>query len=277
MRREATERLTVAARRTFMAKSLWLLFLLAGCGSVDGAAEPGPITELTTQAMVLESKEHGPELCLSVLESLPPQCGDIPITNWDWAAAPGEETLNGTTWGDRYVVVGTFDGMRFTLTRPVTQAHAQPADASPSELATPCPEPDGGWPSSHGDLSTEQAAAGVLRAARRLPGFGHFWLDRSTRMVINVAVTGDLTVAERALRKVWDGPLCVSTTERTEKELRRIEREVRRVDGMSSSAVGQGAVSVHVKYDDGSLQRQLDAKYGAGAVVVTSALKPYSP
>jgi hypothetical protein len=35
-------------------------------------------------------------------------------------------------------------------------------------------------------------------------------------------------------------------------------------------------VSLEVIHDDGTLQRELDATYGAGLVVVASALKPYA-
>ena len=55
-------------------------------------------------------------LCLgTILESLPPQCGDVRIANWDWDRIKGEERLSGTTWG-RYHVMGTLDGKAFIVT-----------------------------------------------------------------------------------------------------------------------------------------------------------------
>jgi hypothetical protein len=54
--------------------------------------------EVTGVGTVVESPAHGPQLCLgAIMLSLPPQGGGPPITNWEWAAVTGNETLNGTT------------------------------------------------------------------------------------------------------------------------------------------------------------------------------------
>jgi hypothetical protein len=66
----------------------------------------------------------------------------------------------------------------------------------------------------------------------------------------------------------------VSNAERTEAELRRIQREVNDVDGMLTSSAGFDVVDLSVVYDDGSLQRRLDDRYGKGVVRVSSALAP---
>ncbi len=66
-------------------------------------------------------------------------------------------------------------------------------------------------------------------------------------------------------------------------QVQRTEKEVNAVlDGMSSIPGFQGGSGIGVDnhadltvtYDDGSYQRWLDAAYGAGTVVVTSALTP---
>lgn len=44
--------------------------------------------------------------------------------------------------------------------------------------------------------------------------------------------------------------------------------------GALSGYPGSGCVELFVTYDDGSIQRALDAKYGDGVVVVLSALRP---
>jgi hypothetical protein len=45
--------------------------------------------------------------------------------------------------------------------------------------------------------------------------------------------------------------------------------------GDFGSAIGDGYITIDVTYDDGSLQSQLDERYGDGAVQVTSLLRPY--
>jgi hypothetical protein len=94
--------------------------LLAGCGTGEQdtgqAGAPPTVTApmwkpspqlYEASATVLDDGRRGPMLCLGmILTSLPPQCGDVPIANWDWNAVEGEHSQAGTTWGD-YHVVGT--------------------------------------------------------------------------------------------------------------------------------------------------------------------------
>jgi hypothetical protein len=62
----------------------------------------------------------------------------------------------------------------------------------------------------------------------------------------------------------------------TNDELMRIEREIRDdLPGDYGSAIGDGFVMLDVRYDDGSLQSQLDERYGDGAVEVTSFFRWY--
>jgi hypothetical protein len=61
----------------------------------------------------------------------------------------------------------------------------------------------------------------------------------------------------------------------TEAELLRIHSELRDLPGLLAGSSGFGVVDVTVVHDDGTLQRRLDEKYGAGLVRVTSALQPY--
>jgi hypothetical protein len=44
---------------------------------------------------------------------------------------------------------------------------------------------------------------------------------------------------------------------------------------MLTAGTGRDRVDLEVVYDDGSLQRDLDNRFGAGLVVVASALRPY--
>ncbi len=97
--------------------------------------------EYETHTTVLESPQHGPELCLGgVATSLPPQCGGVPITNWDWDEVDDDESRNGTTWVSAHVR-GTYDGERFTLTAPPGPFVPQETE-NPERFQPACNEPD---------------------------------------------------------------------------------------------------------------------------------------
>ncbi|ROR90909.1 hypothetical protein [Nocardioides aurantiacus] len=76
--------------------------------------------DLIGSGTVLESPEHGPQLCWAVMQSNPPQGRGPDITNWDWSKVTGHESVDGTTWGD-LTVVGTYAAGALTLTRPPTR------------------------------------------------------------------------------------------------------------------------------------------------------------
>src|SRR5688572_3418701 len=79
-----------------------MVLLTAACGAGEpgavggstGAGDdappptvPAPDSEQLYEAdgIVLEDDSHGPELCLGgVALSLPPQCGGVPLANWEW-------------------------------------------------------------------------------------------------------------------------------------------------------------------------------------------------
>ncbi len=85
---------------------------------------------------VLESPRHGPELCGSIRESLPPQCSGLPVRNWGWAAVKGVESLNGTTWGTWHVT-GTLDGEAFVLTEVPRVAETEQVLEGPTRRPYP--------------------------------------------------------------------------------------------------------------------------------------------
>lgn len=285
---------------------LTLCTALVACGEVTEApraADAPPTHVPTTTApsepevlrgvgIVLDDGD-GPELCLGgVMESLPPQCGGPALVGWDWAEIPDEHAASGTRWTDGVVVTGRYDGDTFTLTEPAVPLDEYdgplPSGGADRSLETPCPEPAGGWPTDHpGTMADfEEAAA----AAARLEGYADVWVDyleppdhsvegdgyEPDNVVLNVRVVGDREAAASELRKTWPGALCVSTAERTEAELRRIQHEVNEVEGMLGSSAGFDAVDLRVVHDDGSLQERMDERYGEGAVRVASALVPPS-
>jgi hypothetical protein len=132
------------------------LLLLAGCAA-GGPGGDGPAQTAAAQGRryqttgtVLQSPDHGPELCLTGMAGWLPACRGLPITNWRWDQVEGHQTAHGTTWGT-YHLVGTYDGASFTVIRadlapPMRRPSA--AERFKDEPKSPCPEPEGGWPVS---------------------------------------------------------------------------------------------------------------------------------
>jgi hypothetical protein len=172
--------------------------------NVPTTVPSGPV--LRTIATVLESPQHGPQLCLgAIADSLPPQCGGLPIEGWDWAAVTAD-SASGTTWGE-YYVEGHFDGTTFTVAGP--PRHPTDADRmlfpywSPA-LVSPCTDLA---PVAAG---TDEQLAAVLELAPTLGDFAGLWLDTTVApQIVNVAFTANRPAHEADLRAVWPGPLCV--------------------------------------------------------------------
>ena len=194
-------------------------FLLA-CGDDDGSevgtgdgASDDPTREYEASVTVLESPEHGPQLCGGVMDSYPPQCGGPDIVGWDWDAVDAE-SANGTTWGE-YHVVGTWSDDTFTLTRPAT-APEPPGDRDEHDFSPACAEPEV-VDATHGQEQWE----GVT-----IPERVALWVsdpagDWDGPFVLNVVVRpGAGDAARAAIRERYLGALCI--TERdgpTEAEL----------------------------------------------------------
>jgi hypothetical protein len=291
-----------------------LALLLGACGEVAPPSADAPAESPTTPptptkptaspglvrgiGTVLDDGD-GPELCLGpIMSSLPPQCGGPRLAGWDWSTVESAHRA-GVRWTvPEYVVTGTFDGTTFAVTGPPLRSEdydgPRPARSYEQEtrLATPCPEPEGGWRPVDPARTSHRTLQQVARAAEHLDGYAGLWWDQSVnpahadpgaepasmndpqRLVVNVRVVGDTAAAETELRKVWGGALCVSAATRTAAELRRIQTEVARVPGLLAASAGHDVVDLDVAYDDGSLQRRFDADYGAGVVRVHSAIFP---
>lgn len=240
--------------------------------------------QTATLATVLDDGD-GPQLCLGgVAESMPPQCDGLPMEGWDWAEQQMHESAGGTRWG-LFHLRGTFDGTTFTVGEVVPAALYDPmADLPEDALATPCPEPEGGWRVLDPASTTNEALDATFNAASALPGYVMAWMDQArdpraandpTKLIINVAVTGDPAEAEAKLRETWGGKLCVSTAELTERELTAIQAELRDLPGLlGSGSTRPDHLDVDVVHDDGTIQAWVDEQYGAGLVSVNSALVP---
>jgi hypothetical protein len=280
-----------------------LVLLLAACGAEaeePAAPEPPAPALYEANAMVLEAGDAGPMLCLgAVAESYPPQCGDIPLTGWDWDAVEGEERAAGTVWGS-YRVVGEYDGETFAVAEA---GPYEPEQAGPGvpDFTTPCPEPEGGWAVVDPSRAGEEDFAAAAAYAESQPDRVAVWVDypgdpspeevdqagaegRPVLQILNATFTGDVARHEEELRALWGGPLCVAESEsRSAAELEGIRAEAEAaVEGelglrmLWSSGPGvEPAIEIGVVADPGGeAQAALDERYGAGTVRLFPALRP---
>jgi hypothetical protein len=241
-------------------------------------------------AFVLEGKAGSPMLCLgAIATSLPPQCGDVPITNWNWDGVDGEQRAAGSTWGD-YHVVGTFDGTSFTV---VDVGPPGKSSNGESDIEIPCQAPAGGWVASDpGRMSYDDLQA-AMRLAEAEPDSSGFWIKHTREpnaggfetyddVVVNAAFTGDLERHRSDLSQVWGGPLCVVGYERSYTELHRIRTEVE--DGIekefglhmlfSDIDIVHNKIEIGVIVADAETKATIDAHYGEGTVQLVPALRP---
>jgi hypothetical protein len=288
-----------------------LVLVLAACGAGEpglletnppAASIPAPAPLYEADLTVLEQRgetpfpKHGPMLCLGAMAlSYPPQCGDVPIANWDWDAVEGEEQASGTSWG-QYHVVGTYDGAIFTMTGVGPDRGDPPQFEGEVDFSSPCPEPAGGWVLPDPTQATQQEASGASAYAESQPDIVNSWvthfdpanpgdteLDEFDPVIFNAVFTGDVERHEAEIRKRWPGPLCVVVGDGpTKKELSRILAEAETyVPGelglqmLGSSPGGvEPVIEIGVVADpEGAGQAALDARW-PGIVRLFPALRP---
>jgi len=235
----------------------------------DSSVPSGPVEIVAT---VLESPEHGPQLCSQVLTSYPPQCGGPDITNWDWSAVEFEEA-NGTRWGE-YLLVGSYepgDGT-FTLDGPALPPEGDGgavATVEEPDFSTECPAPEGGWPEmSLADFTTTDFA----RIERAVDGFAGLWVDEPNR-VVNVRVTGDQDAATAAIAAIFDGGICVTGADHTMAELTELQEQITLDDNTVATYVDVmlNKVVVEIQFPDPDLETRLAEQHGDKVTVVIGA------
>lgn len=289
---------------------LVVLMAIAACGAEPAAERPTGIPSVrdggttggdpasvryTATGTVLQDHRHGPQLCMNVATSYPPQCGGADVVGWDWKAVEFESSGE-TKWGE-YRLVGTWDGKRLTLTEPP----GKPAVRTPSSEDTapkstsPCPEPPEGWKPVDPRKATDEAMHAAMTRASTAPEFAGGWIDQGylsklppdakpseaandpARYVLNLRFTGDLAGRERWIREVWGGALCVSGAEHSQAELTKIQnRLAEEVDGLQGSGISvvDNRVEATVFVITDELQHTLDTRYGPGVVVLRGFLRP---
>lgn len=288
-----------------------LLLTALGCGTATPAARSGvvptsaapspagrdPAQRYEVTTTVLESPEHGPELCVGgVRDSLPPQCGGVPVAPFSWDDVTGERSRNGTTWAGSVRLLGTFDGTTFHPTEPPS-APAPATGAPRPERVSPCPEPAGGWRDADPAKTSRHDQNAMIIQARNQPDVAGVWLtwpdgapksdltDEVRTAVQNLSFTGDLERHEREAREHWGGPLCVTQAARTYASLTALserifaEREEAAAAGVHIYG-GDGArevendVAVTVLIADDLARRWMDERYGADLVVLEGIFRP---
>lgn len=250
-----------------MRRLLLLPLLLAACAQPDEVAQERPLLH-TGSGTVLESPQHGPQLCAGTQDSYPPQCGGVPLADWDWSVAAGEESAHGTTWGE-FSVTGRWDGTTLTLTEPPGPPRRPERDEDPVQAG--CDDP-----LSAGSAGTgEEALRATFQAARAEADHAGLWVDGP---VLSIAFTGDLPRHEAQVRRTWGGPLCLLQHARSLAELDRIQGEVTKQPGLqvtsSWTSEDRNVVHLGVVAIAPEQQRALDERYGAGTVEVQPMLAP---
>jgi hypothetical protein len=170
---------------------------LSGSGSGPSAGEIGD--RFAASGTIIETPDHGPMVVATMLlESLPPQGGDIPLTDWQWAQAEAlteVKELTGTRWtATPLTVEGRWDGSTLAVDRvrvatevprrvetPRTCAH--PADVS-ELMETPGAV---GW-------STEDAGG-----SRRLTVLA---VGPSSRLDTTISALGDDVEVDYLLKRI---------------------------------------------------------------------------
>lgn len=238
-------------------------------------------------AMVLQNEHHGPQLCVAAFSSMPPQCGGLDIPGWSWDGVP-HETAMSTTWGSSLVLTGTVEGNNFRLTEPARAATDDDRALFPQRSAPdhpiPCPTPAEGWRPVDPARTTHETFGEVYKLVNAQPDFAgarikHLTAPNGTndpdKIVFIVQFTGDLARHEAEIRAVYGGAICVTAGKRSIAELTKIQMEEASKPGMSSSVDPvTGTLGIEVFVGTQAYQRELDAEYGPGVIVLTGLLMP---
>ncbi|WP_336275920.1 non-homologous end-joining DNA ligase LigD [Nocardioides sp. B-3] len=173
----------------------------------------------------------------------PPHCDDADLPGWDWSQHEGAYTESEGVRSGTFVLTGSFDGDSFTATDvqpPVRTEHT-------FDFTIPCPEPAGGWQVLDPSRTTNETALEVGNVADGLPGFAMRVVSRTDgspapgspeETVVTVHVTEDPAGAERKLREVWGGMLCVAEVAHSQAELTRVQQELIGLPGLLSVSAG---------------------------------------
>lgn len=245
-----------------------------------------PTPELFTVGYVLENEDHGPEWCTGAKMVRPPKCSGTPITNWSWDSIDFEESVDGTTWAEDVVLIGTWADGKLTLTQkpvadvdytgvrpnPLPDAYASPAPGCTAfcqtwakryfptwrtnsfEIAFAAsnhPERKPGYTQDgtpHAPAIPEVVAAWSTPLNPKTGATVDNYADGDNYGVATVSVSGDLESARKKIAKVYSGPLCVVPAQTTYSELKTIHDEIVDVIENEPTLVHYQATSVGLRY-----------------------------
>jgi hypothetical protein len=224
----------------------------------------------------------GAQLCFSVLESLPPQCGTGPaLLDWSWdmidVEQKGGDPAAPVTWVDgiyvRVAMEPSTQELHTTEARIPTDEERNRLTGGPElDFSVPCDTPAGGWPGRNQEWPGDEVAA--------IDGYAGAWVDES-QQVMTVKFTGDLATAQSALERFYDRAVCYVPAEHTEAELQAIQNQLMSMSSVQFSSVATyvDATGEWVQADiagapNAELQAALDAEFGEGVVRLSSPLHP---
>jgi hypothetical protein len=243
--------------------------------------------------VVERSAADGTWMCVGPhLSTAPPGCGTYRLANWDWSVAPGPVMrLRGARWVESVVLTGTVSGRTFTLTKPPRHPSAAEmrtlrddgiSDLGPNMCTRPYRVT--GW--------TRRYVSGpTIERLRALPGVSGVWIGGTPKQsVVNVRFVADGPDNLATVRRVLPGaPVCLSFGGRPRSELVRALDELVAPSSPfmapgptfpESGSIMSGIddvdqrVKIWVLRDDGTLQREVDERYGPNTVEIISALRP---
>ena len=251
--------------------------------------------DTTYEAMPLvveRSAADGTWMCVGFHTSeAPPGCGTYRLANWDWSVAPGPVMrLRGARWVESVVLTGTVSGRTFTLTKPPRRRSAAElrtsrddgiSDLGPNMCTRPYRVT--GW-------TRRYVSDPTIERLRALPGVSGVWIGGTPKeSVVNVRFVADDPGNLAAVRRVLPGaPVCLSFGGRPRSELVSALEELVASPFMAtpgrtfpeSGYIMSGIddvdqrVKIWVVRDDGTLQREVDERYGPNTVEIISELRP---
>ncbi|WNO72313.1 hypothetical protein [Streptomyces sp. AM8-1-1] len=258
-----------------------------GSASESDANRPNRPQQYAVTAVVLANASHGPQICHVARMMMPPTCSGPDVVGWDWDAVTSQ-SVRGIRWGT-YHLTGIWDGKRLTLTEPAK--NLRPGDkprggADDRDFRTPCKAPPGGWKPVDRSKVSHAAEQRLQELLEQDPEYGGHWISypaglRGGQTVTVVTFTGDLPGNERQIRTTWGGPLCLLTVERSQQELLTVREDlVKRMSAGTPGYLGVGSdpvnnrVRLYVTVPSDHMQRELDRRYGKGAVGLSPWLHP---
>ncbi len=235
-----------------------------------------------------------------MLDSLPPQCGGLPLHGFAWSQLPPTAVHRSgpVTWAGGVRLVGTFDGTTLTLTRPASLAPADGVGTGERPRPPPRSRRRARLPPAVGASSTRQGGQDDWSAldayVTRQPDYSTSWIDASSHVqgatgqpagnVFTAAFTGDAAAHRRAIAAIWGGAVCVVTRPYSRADLARVQAEifsaaarragVKALSGGSTVSHGRAVLAVTVLVATPQVEAWIHRRAGTVPVHIDGWLTP---